>query len=75
MMTPMVDKVLSMYGEDVLEFEKYCAGVDAEAEEFVKKHGIVNVPVFFFMKDGELVKRHDGALSLPQFKKLIEYYR
>lgn len=71
MIAPMVDKVVSMFSSDELEFTKLCYGEDDEAGKYAEQYGITNVPVFFFYKDGEMVRRHDGAVSLPQLKSII----
>lgn len=46
--------------------------LDHESEEgmkYVEKYHIKSVPSFFFIKDNEVVERHFGAISAPEFIK------
>lgn len=71
MMAPMVDKVVSSFTPEELEFRKVVASVDEEADKLVEEHGIQSVPVFLFYKQDGTVERHDGGISFPQLKAKI----
>lgn len=72
MIAPMIEKAVGSFTSEELDFHKLCVGVDAEADEYVKRGDIQSVPVFFFEVDGKETVVHHGALNLPQFKTKVK---
>ena len=49
--------------------------VDEADEELVSKYKIRNIPVLFFIKNGEVLSKEIGAMSVDVLKeKINEYY-
>lgn len=50
--------------------------VDEADEELVSKYKIRNIPVLFFIKNGEVLSKEIGVMSVDVLKeKINEYYR
>lgn len=76
MMKPMVDKVVSLYSADDLEFH-YVYGDTEEGQSFMAENSIgevSKVPTFVFIKDGEEKERFDGGVTLPMLRDKIKNY-
>lgn len=76
MMKPMVDKVVSMFSDDDLEFH-YIYGDTEEGQSFMSENSISEVskvPTFVFIKDGEEMERFDGGVTLPMLRDKIKNY-
>lgn len=76
MMKPMVDKVVSMFSADELEFH-YVYGDTDEGKVVMDENsisGISKVPTFVFIKDGEEKERFDGGITLPALRDKIKKY-
>ena len=76
MMKPMVDKVVSLFSADDLEFH-YVYGDTEEGQSFMAENSIgevSKVPTFVFIKDGEEKERFDGGVTLPILRDKIKNY-
>lgn len=76
MMKPMVDKVVSMFSDDDLEFH-YVYGDTEEGQSFMSENSISEVskvPTFVFIKEGEEKERFDGGVTLPMLRDKIKNY-
>lgn len=76
MMKPMVDKVVSMFSADDLEFH-YVYGDTEEGQSFMSENSIgevSKVPTFVFIKDGEEKERFDGGITLTGLRDKIKNY-
>lgn len=76
MMKPMVDKVVSMFSTDDLEFH-YVYGDTEDGQAFMAENSIgqvSKVPTFVFIKDGEEKERFVGSMTLPMFRDKIKNY-
>ena len=76
MMKPMVDKVVSMFSADDLEFH-YVYGDTEEGQSFMAENSIgevSKVPTFVFIKDGEEKERFDGGITLTGLRDKIKNY-
>ena len=76
MMRPMVDKVVSMFSADDLEFH-YVYGDTEEGQSFMAENSVgevSKVPTFVFIKDGEEKERFDGGVTLPMLRDKIKNY-
>lgn len=76
MMKPMVDKVVSLFSADDLEFH-YVYGDTEEGQSFMAENSIgevSKVPTFVFIKDGEEKERFDGGVTLPMLRDKIKNY-
>lgn len=76
MMKPMVDKVVTMFNADELEFQ-YVYGDTDEGKVVIDENSIGNVskvPTFVFFVDGEEKERFDGGITLPALRDKIKNY-
>ena len=76
MMKPMVDKVISMFSADDLEFQ-YVYGDTDEGKSIMDENSIgfvSKVPTFVFFVDGEEKERFDGGITLPALRDKIKNY-
>lgn len=76
MMKPMVDKVVSLFNTDDLEFH-YVYGDTEEGQAFMSENSVgevSKVPTFVFIKDGEEKERFDGGVTLPMLRDKIKNY-
>lgn len=76
MMKPMVDKVVSLFSADDLEFH-YVYGDTEEGQSFMAENSIgevSKVPTFVFIKDGEEKERFDGGITLTGLRDKIKNY-
>lgn len=76
MMKPMVDKVVSMFNADELEFHHVYGDTD-EGKAIMDENsidGVSKVPTFVFIKDGEEKERFDGGVTLPALRDKIKKY-
>ena len=76
MLKPMVDKVVSMFSADDLEFH-YVYGDTEEGQSFMSENSIgevSKVPTFVFIKDGEEKERFDGGITLTGLRDKIKNY-
>lgn len=61
MIGPAVDAAMKGFedsSDGEFEFKRLVVGVDAEAAELAKEHGIKSVPAFLVYDDGSLVQSH-----------------
>ena len=76
MMKPMVDKVVTMFNADELEFQ-YVYGDTDEGKAVMEENSIgavSKVPIFVFFVDGEEKERFDGGITLPGLRDKIKNY-
>lgn len=76
MMMPMVNKVVSLFSADDLEFH-YVYGDTEDGQSFMAENSIgevSKVPTFVFIKDGEEKERFDGGVTLPMLRDKIKNY-
>ena len=76
MMKPMVDKAVSSFNADELEFQ-YIYGDTEQGQAVMADNGITSVskvPTFVFIVDGEEKQRFDGGIVLPALIKKIKSY-
>ena len=76
MMKPMVDKAVSLFNADELEFQ-YIYGDTEQGQAVMADNGITSVskvPTFVFIVDGEEKQRFDGGIVLPALIKKIKSY-
>ena len=76
MMKPMVDKVVTMFNADELEFQ-YVYGDTDEGKAVMEENsidGVSKVPTFVFFVDGEEKERFDGGITLPGLRDKIKAY-
>ena len=76
MMKPMVDKVVTMFNADELEFQ-YVYGDTDEGKAVMEENSIYEVskvPTFVFFVDGEEKERFDGGITLPALRDKIKNY-
>ena len=76
MMKPMVDKAVSSFNADELEFQ-YIYGDTEQGQAVMAENGITSVskvPTFVFIKDGEEKERFDGGVTLPALRDKIKKY-
>lgn len=74
MMKPMVEKTVSMFNPEQLEFLYICGDGD-DGERLMEENniGVVSrVPTFVFKKNGVEVERLDGAISFPALMNKIK---
>lgn len=64
---PMISKLVEKFGDQV-DFEKQEVDFDAD---IVQKCNINQVPTFLFFDGDELIDRHTGAISAPDFSKKV----
>ena len=69
MIKPMIEKVISSYNNVKLNVYDH---EEEGAKFFLNKYNLKTVPAFFFIKEGEIVDAHFGAITLPLFKSKIE---
>lgn len=69
MIKPMVEKVMSSYSN--VDFKVY-DHLDADVKYYLETYNIKSVPAFFFIKEGDIVDTHFGALTLPILKSKVE---
>ena len=69
MIKPMIEKVISSYNNVKLNVYDH---EEEGAKFFLNKYNLKTVPAFFFIKEGEIVDVHFGAITLPLFKSKIE---
>ena len=76
MLKPMVDKVVSMFTADELDFQYIYGDTDEGKAVMVENSidGISKVPTFVFIKDGEEKERFDGGITLPALRDKIKSY-
>ena len=76
MLKPMVDKVVSMFTADELEFQ-YIYGDTDEGKAIMEENSIgavSKVPTFVFFVAGEEKERFDGGITLPALRDKIKNY-
>lgn len=76
MLQPMVDKVITMFNKDELEYE-YVYGDTEEGKQIMEANSIgavSKVPTFVFIVDGEEKERFDGGITLPGLRDKIKNY-
>lgn len=76
MMKPMVDKAVSKFTADELDFQ-YVYGDTDEGKSIMDENGITSVskvPTFVFIVDGEEKERFDGGITLPALTQKIKQY-
>ena len=76
MMKPMVDKAVSSFTADELNFQ-YIYGDTDEGKAVMEENNITSfskVPTFVFIVDGEEKERFDGGIVLPALIKKIKSY-
>ena len=69
MLKPMISKVLESYPNVTLCVVDH---EDSDIQYFLKEFSIKSVPAFFFVKEGETVDTHFGAITMPLMKSKIE---
>lgn len=69
MIKPMVEKVMSSYSN--VDFKVY-DHLDTDVKYYLETYNIKSVPAFFFLKEGDIVDTHFGALTLPILKSKVE---
>lgn len=69
MIKPMIEKVISSYNNVKLNVYDH---EEEGAKFFLEKYNLKTVPAFFFIKEGEIIDVHFGAINLPLFKSKIE---
>lgn len=69
MLKPMIEKVMASYSN--IEFIVY-DHENPDIKYFLETYKIKSVPAFFFVKEGETIDIHFGAISLPELKKKVE---
>lgn len=69
MIKPMIEKVISFYNNVKLNVYDH---EEEGAKFFLEKYNLKTVPAFFFIKEGEIVDVHFGAITLTLFKSKIE---
>ena len=67
MMAPIIDGLSEDY-EDV----KFCKLNVDEADDIAARYGVMSIPTFLFIKDGQLVKAMVGAKDAESFENEIE---
>lgn len=67
MMGPVVDSL----SEDYSDVNFYKLNVD-ESGDIAQKYGVMSIPTFLFLKDGEVVKTMVGARSADAFAEEID---
>jgi hypothetical protein len=75
-MKPMVDKVVTMFNADELEFQ-YVYGDTDEGKAIMEENSIgtvSKVPTFVFFVGGEEKERFDGGITLPGLRDKIKNY-
>jgi thiol-disulfide isomerase/thioredoxin len=76
MLQPMVDKVITMFNKDELDYE-YVYGDTDEGKAIMEANSIdavSKVPTFVFIVDGEEKERFDGGITLPALRDKIKNY-
>lgn len=68
MIKPMVEKVMSNY-DIIFRVHDH---EDVDVKYYLETYNIKSVPAFFFIKDGEIVDTHFGAITLPLLKSKVE---
>lgn len=69
MIKPMIEKVVSSYS--AVKFNVY-DHEEEQAKFFLEKYNLKSVPAFFFIREGEIIDVHFGAITMPDFKNKIE---
>lgn len=69
MIKPIVEKVMSSYNN--IDF-RICDHEDPDVKYYLETYKIKSVPAFFFIKEGEIIDVHFGAINLPELKKKVE---
>ena len=68
MLKPMIAKVIESYPNVSLCVADH---EDTDIQHFLKEFSIKTVPAFFFVKEGEIVDTHFGAITVPLLKEKI----
>ena len=42
------------------------------AKKYLEEYSIKSVPAFFFTKDDKVIKTHFGAITVPDFKNIVD---
>ena len=74
MMKPMVEKAVSKFSPEELEFI-YINGDTEEGKEIMNQYhieGVSKVPTFFFFKDAVQIESFDGGMTLPSLVQKIK---
>lgn len=69
MLKPMIAKIMESYPNVSLHVADH---EDADIQHFLKEFSIKSVPAFFFVREGETVDTHFGAITMPLLKAKIE---
>lgn len=69
MIKPLVEKVMSSYTN--VNFT-VCDHQDPDVKYYLETYNLKTVPAFFFIKEGEIVDTHFGAITLPILKSKVE---
>lgn len=69
MLRPMIEKVVSSYPSVKLSVYDY---EDSNVKHFFDLYNIKSVPTFFFLREGDVVDTHFGAITLSELKTKIE---
>ena len=67
MMKPTVEEFKELHPE----IKVTAANIDDE-EELAEKYNVATIPCLVVLKDGEEIKRAEGAQSLKKLEKLVE---
>ncbi len=74
MMKPMVEKAVSKFSPDELEFI-YINGDLEDGKKLMEDYHIENVskvPTFFFIKDSNIIEDFNGGMTLPALVQKIK---
>lgn len=68
MLKPMIAKIMESYPNVTLCVADH---EDTDVQHFLQEFSIKSVPAFFFVKEGETVDTHFGAITVPVLKEKI----
>ena len=68
MLKPMIAKIMESYPNVTLCVTDH---EDIDVQHFLQEFSIKSVPAFFFVKEGETVDTHFGAITAPVLKEKI----
>eukprot|EP00960_Hanusia_phi_P032577 749927-Hanusia_phi.AAC.8 len=72
LIAPQLDKVAAEYGSKIT-FLKIDAEQSSENQALTTKLQAFALPTLFFIRDGKIVERAEGAMLAPKIKSLCEH--
>ena len=69
-LAPTIDKLKEKYNTEGSDVEVLDIDIDSDPEA-ATKYGIRNIPITFFIKDGEVIEKKPGVLTMDVIETTI----